>query len=128
MKTGLDLPPLSPNEIHEIKQFIRFFDRIPKKNWCVGHFIDEENNVRCAAGHLGVTVNHHTIRAVKLSKLLMPIYFLIKSMDQKTQLQLINSIDAVIIINDDIDVLGKHPKTRIINALKLRLKANENNK
>lgn len=84
---------------YNVDYFIKKFEAIPKNKWCTDVFYDYESRY-CAAGHCGQTRFKVTDESRALSKIFGHF--------------------AVSDINDGITTSfkGKHPRTRILNALK----------
>lgn len=83
---------------YDVDYFIKKFKAIPKEEWCIETFSDQKGRY-CALGHCGVNAGYITPEASALERIL---YFNVAE------------------INDGIDTSfkGKHPRTRIVNALK----------
>jgi len=78
---------------YTVDYFIDKFKAIPRNKWCTGVY--EFYGQRCALGHCGETYGHQTRESMALRKLL----------------------PATTATNDQ-NGIGKHPRTRILNALK----------
>lgn len=56
---------------YDVNYFIKKFEAIPEDEWCVGHFINPDNQKqRCVIGHCGGSEKCTTIEEMSLSKLL----------------------------------------------------------
>ena|ERR1051326_506389 len=104
---------LTPQDIHDTKDFIQFFEEIPEKEWCTGQvtkFVDNGKPQHCAYGHL-------YFRYPSKSNLneLRRLEYIFKKFSKSTY-------SSTAEINDKGFELGNHPKERILNALKLLLK------
>jgi hypothetical protein len=85
-----------------VNQFIKFFSKIPKNRWCTDSFI--EDNKCCAYGHLGCRTYNDMFKG-KAGQLL----------------KLFDRIDASVTEVNDTNYTqfkAKHPKTRILKALR----------
>jgi len=96
--------------------FIEKFQAIPDEKWCVGILTSKSDpDCHCALGHCGLQVlslENKVEEAVSLGNLLAPVY---KNLHGQTS----DFMDHVYEINDSAISLGKTPKQRILNALKL---------
>lgn len=125
MKTKVKLPPLSPNEVHQVKWFINFYGSIPNKNWCTDNY-HIGSKTGCAIGHIAhVSEDYDLDKYHQIINLLYPVYLLRYYKKQSVEKPDDAGENVVTSINDSVDLfgfLGKTPKTRILNALKARLK------
>lgn len=80
---------------YNIDYFIKFFTQIPKNKWTIGK-LKTQNGKKCALGHCG---GYSTKKSIALDDILRNTMFI---NDGRTSFVL----------------LGKHPKTRILRALK----------
>lgn len=81
---------------YDVDYFIKKFEAIPDSKWCVGNLEDRQCR-HCALGHCGETGYGMTIEGEAL-------YWLLPTVDR---------------INDgETFGKGKHPRTRILNALR----------
>jgi len=116
-----------PKRIHDIKEFIQFFEAIPDEDWCVGHthcVIDGKHKY-CAYGHLQ-RQHQESSYWLDIFPVITRLVNILRPEVQWHMDRLVNhSNNYITRLNDGMDSLdkryGNHPKTRMLTALKLCL-------
>lgn len=89
---------------YDIDYFIKFFTSKPRNTWLVGSFVNDSSTKFCALGHLGCRVDGRDNALGIAFCDLFPFGTNITSINNNTDGNYTN--------------LGRHPRTRILNALK----------
>lgn len=89
---------------YTVDYFINKFKAIPRNRWCTGSLVDTEGR-RCALGHCQIRMGTPIGREASALIKLMSGYYRVGH-------------NPVAQINDDTTSKWKHPRTRILMALK----------
>lgn len=97
------------NTKYTVDYFIKKFSNIPRNEWCKGMF--KKGRKKCVLGHCGVKTWNSAVNTPN-------IY---------SQVRALRSLVVdIVLINDGVagyHSCGKHPRTRVLKALKIAKKA-----
>ena len=108
---------LTPQEVHNTKEFIKFFDKIPEEQWCTGTTTQWTPDIvqHCAGGHiLSYNFNSNPDNNTYQLKTLDQLFKKLTGIEAE--------VSHTVNINDNSQnkaiKYGNTPKERILNALK----------